>query len=652
MVQPNWHAEVFFGIHYDLHASPTDTALGAELTAEHLRERLLRVQPDWIHCDCKGHPGYTSWPTKVGSPALGIVQDALQIHREVTRELGIKLGMHYSGVWDSRAIELHPDWARIDAAGTADINMTCRLSAYADELMIPQMLELIDNYDVDGFWVDGENWASHPCWCPRCRAAFMHRSGYTLVPTTQDDLGWADWLAFHRQLFVEYVARYTDAVHTRKPTCTVCSNWMYTACHPDPVAVPLDYLSGDYDPSFGANRAALEGRVIATREMPWDLMAWSFTKTGAMTENPPWMLKPPLHLQQELSEVVALGGAVMVYDQPQRSGWLTGWHQDLLAAAAAFCRARQATCWRSRTVPQAAVLHLAGHYYAQIDTLFNAGTALQPVEGALHALLENHISTDILTEAAALAGLVDYKLVVVPEQTRMSAALTAALEAFAAAGGHVLLSGAHLAHEVPTLVGAIPADEQVKTKIYVPVADRAVPVSGPWQPVLLDAATEPWLYRLAEQEPTKDATDQVIVTQRQVGAGSVVAVHGPVFRDYALAHYPLLRQLIGNLMARLSIPWVVTLSAPPRVELILRQQDDRLVVNLINRGAAETLSPQRVIVEELAPVDGITLAIRYPRQPRAVTLEPGGHAASWTYADAQIRVALPRLEIHTAVVIE
>jgi hypothetical protein len=54
----SWHDDVFFGLHYDLHANATDTVLGKELTAEHLRERLGRVMPDWVQCDCKGHAGY------------------------------------------------------------------------------------------------------------------------------------------------------------------------------------------------------------------------------------------------------------------------------------------------------------------------------------------------------------------------------------------------------------------------------------------------------------------------------------------------------------------------------------------------------------------------------------------------------------------
>lgn len=233
----------FFGLHYDLHAGAGDTELGRELTPEHLREALARVGVDWIQCDCKGHAGYTSWPTKVGTPSPGIVKDALRIHRELTREMGIRLGMHYSGVWDSRAVEQHPEWAVVNADGTRSPHYTCRLSPYVDALLIPQMQELIDEYGVDGFWVDGENWAATPCWCDRCRAEFTGRTGAAEPPRAAGEPGWDEWLAFHRDLFIEYVSRYTEAIHARDPGCMVCSNWLYTARQPDPITAPVDYLS-------------------------------------------------------------------------------------------------------------------------------------------------------------------------------------------------------------------------------------------------------------------------------------------------------------------------------------------------------------------------------------------------------------------------
>ena len=65
----NWHEDVFFGIHYDLHANEKDTELGREVTHDHLRDRWELTRPDRVQCDCKGHPGYTARPTEVGAAA-------------------------------------------------------------------------------------------------------------------------------------------------------------------------------------------------------------------------------------------------------------------------------------------------------------------------------------------------------------------------------------------------------------------------------------------------------------------------------------------------------------------------------------------------------------------------------------------------------
>ncbi|MCL4545148.1 MAG: hypothetical protein M1118_11225 [Chloroflexi bacterium] len=61
--EQNWHERVFFGLHYDLHANAKDTELGRDVTPDLLRRAWQQIQPDWIQCNCKGHPGYTSWPT-------------------------------------------------------------------------------------------------------------------------------------------------------------------------------------------------------------------------------------------------------------------------------------------------------------------------------------------------------------------------------------------------------------------------------------------------------------------------------------------------------------------------------------------------------------------------------------------------------------
>ena len=654
-----WHDDAFFGIHYDLHAHAGDTELGRELTVEHLVERLERVRPDWIQCDCKGHEGFTSWPTKVGYTSPGVVNDSLRIHREATKRIGIPLGMHYSGVWDTQAIVHHPEWARLDADGTPDAQgmpwaiSTSRLSGYTSEYMIPQMLELIDTYDVDGFWVDGENWSSKPDWREACQVEFTKRTGITEIPKANGDAHWREWLDFHRDLFVEHVTEYTNAVHERKPECLVASNWMYTMRQPEPMVAPVDYLSGDFEYRWGADRAAVEGRLLDGRDVSWDLMAWGFTKASDLNEwASPWIMKSATQLAQEVAEVVALGGAVMIYDTPQRTGYLTDWHQDTLGEVARFCRARQATCFKSESRSQVAVLHPHTDYYARVDGTYVQGDNNHPIEGALHSLLEQQISTDVLTEDSFQQHVDRYRLVVLPERSTVSDETRATLDTFIRIGGHLIVTGITAAADFLEWTGATPAGDPVEGWSYLPIAQRAVGMTGPWQPVAVGDRAEPWTHLMKQQEAAKDTTDHTVVAHHRIGEGSVTSIHGDIFREYYNGHTPLLRDFIGGLIDRLEIDWEVEVDGPPALEVVTRTQNGRLAINLINRGAGEMLNPRRVQFDDLDPIERVQITLRHEQPPRSVTLEPSADPVQWTWQDGVLSIMVPSIRIHDIVVVE
>ncbi len=69
---PFRRTEAFFGLHFDLHPSDSDTALGADMTEDMVARLLARVKPDYVQYDCKGHAGWAGYPTKVGWAAPGI----------------------------------------------------------------------------------------------------------------------------------------------------------------------------------------------------------------------------------------------------------------------------------------------------------------------------------------------------------------------------------------------------------------------------------------------------------------------------------------------------------------------------------------------------------------------------------------------------
>jgi len=82
-------SESFLGIHFDFHAGEDSKEVGKNTNREMIEYIIDMVQPDYIQCDAKGHPGYSSYPTIVGNQAPGIIHDPLKIWREVTAEKGV-----------------------------------------------------------------------------------------------------------------------------------------------------------------------------------------------------------------------------------------------------------------------------------------------------------------------------------------------------------------------------------------------------------------------------------------------------------------------------------------------------------------------------------------------------------------------------------
>ncbi len=289
--------------------------------------------------------------------------------------------------------------------------------------------------------------------------------------------------------------------------------------------------------------------------------------------------------------------------------------------------------------------------------LFNDGRAAA-IEGALHALLETQHSVDILPEDAALERMERYPLVVVPERTRPSAAIQAALLSYAENGGTVLLTGSNLGRDYPDLVAPAkdgPSErdgsgDPAASTIYLPTGRRAVPISGHWQAGHVDAGTEVWLEYLSQQEPENDATGNAAVTARRIGQGRVVAVHGPIFENYFIGHYPRLRDVIRELIGKMEIPWIVQADGPAQLEVIpARRKEGQLRINLINRGAGEALSPRRVAIEELPPIEHVALRVRVDERPKRVHVFPEDRPADWSYADGIATIRIDRVDVHSVV---
>ncbi len=639
--------DAFFGLHFDLHPQKTDTALGADLSEANITDLLTRTGPDYVQYDCKGHAGYAGYPTKVGTPSPGIVKDSLAAWRKVTREHGVGLYIHFSGVWDSVAIEQHPEWARIDATGKRDKNATSTFGTYVDELLIPQLEEVTARYELDGLWVDGECWATKLDYSPAALKAWREETGHAEAPKDRNAPHWLEWKMFHRRHFERYLSHWVDALHAFRPKLQITSNWMYTTFAPKPVVAKLDYLSGDYSPSLSVARARAEARYLASTNMPWDLMAWGFIRAqSGLGHN----LKTAVHLQQEAAVVLMQGGGFQVYNQPTRSGYVTEPIIAAMAEVAKFCRARQDVSHKSTTVPQVAVLLSTESQWDRSDNVFSPwGGALHDLEGALHALLDLHYSVDVLAEHQLQPQLGKYPLVVIPDAHKLQKEFRQALLAYVNDGGSLLLLGQQCARLFEPVLGASLDGKPAQTRAELDAGDGICNVNGVWQDVTPTTA-EP----IGHRHPTRNLRTggKVVATVAPHGKGRIGAVYGPLARAYRNSHHPHLRRLIGQIVERLFPEPLVTVDAPPCVDIALRRtRDGKLSLHLLNRANAPH-ADHYGIIDFVPTVGPIRVTMRVPTKPQHVRWVPGNDRPQWTWADGTLSVTVPSLHVHSVVLVE
>jgi hypothetical protein len=430
-------ADAFLGIHFDFHAGEDCDRVGARTTPEMVQQVIDRVRPDYIQIDCKGHRGYSSYPTSVGNPAPGFVGDPLRVWRDVTRERGIALFMHYSGVWDYHAVSVHPEWAAVNADGKPNDKATSVFGPYVDALLIPQLRELAGEYGVDGVWIDGDCWGTTLDYGQNAVHAFCQQTGATAAPRTAGEPDWNRWMDFQREGFRRYLRHYVDELKASHPDFQVISNWAFSDHMPEPVSARVAGLSGDFSPDDSVNSARFAGRCLEDQSVPWDLMSWSFSRKTRKQ-------KPAVQLMQEAAVVLALGGGYQAYFKQDRDGAVRDpAEMDVMAQVARFCRDRQANCHRSVAVPQIALLYSTAGHYRESPRLFHwAGSnGVAVLRQALTQMLQNQYGVQILSEHHLQDKMQQWPLIVVPGWTHLEPDFRDQLAAYARSGGRLLLIG-------------------------------------------------------------------------------------------------------------------------------------------------------------------------------------------------------------------
>jgi hypothetical protein len=641
-VQKLKRSDCFFGVHFDLHASEDITDAGKTLTYAMIDTFLTRVRPDFIQIDCKGHPGISSYPTKVGYHVRGFEKDPLKLWREVSEKNHVALFMHFSGIIDVKVVLEHPDWAIIQANGERSKQNVSFFSPYLDTYMIPQLKELSRDYKVDGAWIDGECWALQPDYGKASLERFTKETGITDIPHSASDKYYPELLEYTRSLFREHLKKYIDAIHQFNPEFQITSNWAYSSMMPEKVSIPVDFLSGDVTPQNGVFRSAFEARCLAPQGKPWDLMAWGFSWNGGEM---PMSIKSAVQLKQEAAEIISMGGGVQFYFQQNRDLSLKPWLAGMLRDIAGFCKERQAYCYKTRSVPQIALLYPSVAYQKTASVPYSRPLGM--LQGALNALLDGQQAVEIIMEHNLTGKMDKYPMIIVPECNYLEPSFMDELRNYVRDGGILLVIGAETAGLFQTELGIATYEKKARSEAFILAAGRIGAIRSDLLSVKLskDAQALSMFYKGSD---LRYPSDEISSSISAYGKGKIAAIYFNAGTAYTEFKTPVIRDFLDENIQQLFPDRMVEVTGSHLVHVAINSANGKLYVNLINISGEHT--NQNVLAyDEVPPIHNISVSIRTDAKPSRILLQPGNKALEFVYENGRSNLIVPELPLHNII---
>ena len=633
--------EAFFGIHFDFHAAPGQI-VPSVYRPESFEAMLDAVKPDYAQCDTKGHPGISSYPTKVGNPPENCPHDVLKMIREVTEKRDIPLFGHYSGLYDDKVCEQHPEWAAILPNGERSPSFLSVFSPYVDEILIPQLKELAGVYKLDGAWVDGDCWGArvdYSHW-----AIDAYKAKYGVEPPRPEDENYESYREFCRQGFADYVNHYVTEVQKDYPDFQITSNWIYSQNMAHKMDVIMPWLSGDLDSADALYGGRVHGRVFEARKLPWDLMGWGhnfrYAPSLPAIACDDRTTKGRDQYLQEAASVVMLGGGYQFYNiQYGHGGTVQDWAIPLWENTAKFCRER-IICHKGRLMPQVGVILPDQPNPIESDSCYTLNTSGRSFRRWISILQESGFSTSAVFEHEP-ESFARFPVLVAPNSDGYHPETVAALKEYVANGGCLLLDGGASEH-LQALTGIVKKSWEEERQIFLEGGGRLAAAKVPFKEfdsVGAEVASLCYDSNFFQANPTPSAY------MNTIGKGKVCTLAFEMLPFYDFNRAAPLNAFIQDTMKRFEYIPYVSVSGSYYAEHTILLKDDCILVNLLNR-AGEHQVPAMRCYDEVPSIGPLTVTIR-DKDIKSVTQIPENVSLPMTATEDGFQVTIDRLHIHT-----
>lgn len=658
-------------VHLDFHTGPAIPDVGTEFKPEEFAQTFVRARVQSVTLSAKCHHGHLYYGTTRPErhPHLRPGLDLLDAQISALHAVGIRAPVYLSVQVDEYAANQHPEWLALDAGGcpvkrppgrfTAGWQVLDMSGPYQDYLA-DQIDDLLNHLGtVDGVFLD-------MCWdqpsTSRWAVAGMRGAGL-------DPADPADRDSYARLVAHYYMGRYRDMVRPHLSDGAATSIWFNS--RPKTALMEevkfVDHAEIEALPTGGWGYSYLPYVARFVRRLGVPVLAHTGRFHKSWGDN--GGLKAPAALKYECCQMLAHGLAAEVGDLLHPRG---------RPAPAVYSLIGRAFGYLERCEP-----HLAGgKLVTEVAVLMDPDLGDDPGPagvGVVRALQRLRMQFDVLSPGSDLTG---YRLIVIPELTRLCPEHVVGLAAFLAGDGALLVSGGAAADGAggPLLpemgIEAIAPPSFSHTFL----SDAANPggfahvmyepslrlTPGPGAETLYHLV-DPYFERSWDAFSGHDYTPAGPSTAYAaiLACGRTVTIAAPIFtavgRHAAEAYTELLARCIDRLLPE---PLLRT-SGPAHLETSVVDTPASRVVHLLSflpSRRAEGISPLSGqnegidLVTDAFPLIDVEVSVRLDEAPSRVTLQPHGTPLRWEYDrqrdGGRLRTTVSIPDGHAMIVIE
>jgi len=630
----------------------------------------------------KCHHGYSYYDTQIGTKHPHLKIDMVGEITEEARRQGIKVKAYYSIGWDDLAAHNNKDWVQVTKDGEKLLakgddpekrwSSMCVNTPYCEELVYPQLREILEKYPVDGIYFDIVNHLYHQdaCYCRYCLQK-MRKTGVN--PDRLDQV---------RDFQVESVRSFLEKAHklikSHNPEAVVTSK-MYEIGQASKFGNYEDYLHIESLPEggWGYIHSPIHTRYTRNTGKPIEVIT-GLTHMGWASFG---SIKHENQLKYELATALANGASVSVGDPLIPELTIIRPKYELLKKGYDFVREREKWCEQAKSVPDVAVVGKDNLYVCRREGL---GVRDMSLAGAAKFLMESHIQFDILDTTMVAEGkpsLHQFSLLILPNVYPLSGKTIENIKNYVREGGKVIstyrtsleknkfllgeLYGVKFSSFSPYSMGYVSLEsENIKKGVPEMKLDTYQSFiqcfATSTRAEILAQFTNPLTERSRERyyshfyAPPGGETIYPAIVKNKHGKGEVIYVATSLFQNYYTTDYWAYRRLLSNCVNLISPERVLSVDAPSWVETSLMQQPgkDRYVVHFVNYHPTRRGNTNLERIEEVCTCTNIRLEVEVPEQIKKVYAAPSETDLEWKVVNGKLAVTLPSLKLHEMVVIE